>query len=207
VLVGGARRQIIDDLQVALRAAGMVPDQVVPGLLGPVNAFEMSEPELFASEVVALVEIGFRGTSITVLDSGEIKLHRVVAIGGDRLTSGLAGIMKISYPEAENIKVGMPQEVQSNLEEILCPLGRELRASLDFFENQHDRVVSQVFVSGGSARCDLVVQALHTELAVPCKAWLPTRALQLNLPPDKTAEVELVAPQLTVAVGAAIASF
>ena len=115
--------------------------------------------------------------------------------------------MQISYTEAENIKVGMPQEVQSNLEEILCPLGRELRASLDFFENQHDRIVSQVFVSGGSARSELVVQALQTELSVPCKAWLPTRALQLGLPPEKSSELEQVAPQLTVAVGAAIASF
>jgi type IV pilus assembly protein PilM len=207
MFVGAARRQLIEDLQTAIKDAGMVPDQVVPGLVGPLNAFELSEPELFGRETVALVEVGFRCTSITILDCGEIWLHRVVAIGGDRLTAGLADTMKISYTEAESIKVGMPLEVQANLEAMLSPLGRELRASIDFYEHQHDRTVSQVFISGGSARCEVVVQALQTELMVPCKSWLPTRALNLNLPPEKMAEVEQLAPQLSVAVGAALASF
>lgn len=207
MFVGAARRQLIEDLQTAIRGAGMVPDQVVPGLLGPLNAFELAEPEVFGREIVALVEVGFRCTSITILDCGEIRLHRVVAIGGDRLTTGLADTMKITYTEAESIKVGMPQEVQANLEAMLSPLGRELRASIDFCEHQHDRTVSQVFISGGSARSDIIVQALQTELLVPCKAWLPTRALTLSLPPEKLAEVEQLAPQLSVAVGAALVSF
>lgn len=207
MFVGGARRQLVEDLQTAIKEADMVPDMVVPGLVGPLNAFEFSEPETFGRETVALVEVGFRSTTITILDCGEIRLHRVVALGGDRLTTGLAETMKISYTEAENIKVGMPQEVQADLEAMLSPLGRELRASIDFFEHQHDRTVSQVFVSGGSARSEVLVQALQAELMVPCKAWQPTRALQLNLPPEKLAEVEQVSPQLSVAVGAALASF
>ena len=44
--------------------------------------------------------------------------------------------MNISYAEAEGIKVGMPGEVQAALESQVQPLGRELRASLDFFEHQ-----------------------------------------------------------------------
>jgi type IV pilus assembly protein PilM len=207
MFVGGARRQLIEDLQAAIKSVGLVPDQIVPGLVGPLNAFELSEPEMFGRETVALVEVGFRNTTIMILDCGEVRLHRVVAIGGDRLTTGLAEMLKISYAEAENIKVGMPQEVQANLEAMLSPLGRELRASIDFYEHQHDRTVSQVFVSGGSACSEVIVQSLQTELMVPCKAWLPTRALNLNLPPEKMAEVEQLAPQLSVAVGAALMSF
>ena len=38
------------------------------------------------------------------------------------------------------LKVGMPAEVQSNLEPLLIPLGRELRASIDFFlDRAHQR--------------------------------------------------------------------
>ncbi len=136
-----------------------------------------------------------------------LMLNRVVGIGGDRLTGGLAEAMGISYTEAENIKVGMPSEVQANLEPLINPLGRELRASIDFFEHQHDKTASQVFVSGGSARSDIIIQALQTELMVPCKSWNPAKFLQLALPPEKIGEVEQVAPQLTVAIGAAIAAF
>ena len=207
VLVGGARRQLIDDLQNAVRQAGLIPDQVVPALAGPVNAFELAEPEVFTKEVVALVDIGFKNTTIVILSSGEIKLHRVVAIGGDRLTAGLAESLAIGYAEAENIKVGMATEVQSALEAQISPLGRELRASIDFFEHQHDRSVAQVFVSGGSARNELVVQSLQSELMVPCKSWSPVRSLRIELPPDRASEFEQTSPQLTVAIGAAASGF
>jgi Tfp pilus assembly PilM family ATPase len=109
--------------------------------------------------------------------------------------------------EAENIKVGMPAEVQSNLEPLINPLGRELRASIDFFEHQHDKTTSHVFVSGGSARSEVIIQALQTELMVPCKSWNPVKSLQLALPPEKMGEIEQIAPQLAVGIGAAVAAF
>ena len=207
VAVGGARRQLIDDVQAAFKAAGLIPDLVVPGVIGPVNAFELAEPDSFAKEVVALVELGFKNTTITILDGGDIMLNRVVAIGGDRLTSGLAESLNISYQEAENIKVGMPDEVAQNLEPLIHPLGRELRASMDYFENHHDKAINKVFLSGGSACGELIVQALQTELMVTCQVWAPTKYMQLMLPPEKVEEIDRVGPKLTVAIGAAAASF
>ena len=114
--------------------------------------------------------------------------------------------MNISYAEAEGIKVGMAPEVQSALEMQVLPLGRELRASLDFFEHQQDRAVSQVYVSGGSARSEMILQMLHAEMIVECKTWNPTTFLQLALPGQQSVEIEHVGSQLTVAVGAALAA-
>jgi type IV pilus assembly protein PilM len=207
VLVAGAKKQLIDDLQGAVKTSGLVADNIMPGLLGPVNAFEMAMPDVFAREVIGLVDIGFKNTTICLLQEGELILSRVVAIGGDRLTHGLAESLGISYAEAEGIKVGMPGEVQSNLEALVLPLGRELRASIDFFEHQQDKTVSQVFISGGSSRSDVLLQMLQTELMVECKPWNPLSFLQLALPPQQAAEVDHVAPQLAVAVGAGVAAF
>lgn len=207
VLVAGARKQLVDDMQTAIRTSGLMADHIVPGLLGPVNAFELAMPEIFSREVIALVDIGFKNTSICILQEGELILSRVVAIGGDRMTHGLAESLGISYAEAEGIKVGMPTEVQSNLETLILPLGRELRASIDFFEHQQDKAVSQVFISGGSARSEFIVQMLQTELMAECKSWNPLSFLELALPPQQAAEVDHVAPQLAVAVGAGLAAF
>jgi len=206
-MVGGVRQQTLDRVQAASKSAGLTVDHVLPGAVGPVNAFEMAEPESFRSEVVALVELGFKSTSITILDCGEIALNRVVAIGGDRLTSGLAESLGISYQEAENIKVGMASEVAQDLEPFIHPLGRELRASIDFFENHHDKAVGKVLLSGGSACGELIVQSLQTELLVQCQTWVPTKYLQMALPADRMGDLEQMAPKLTVAVGAAVASF
>jgi type IV pilus assembly protein PilM len=207
VLVAGAKKQLLDEMESAIKSTGLVADHVVPGLIGPVNAFELAMPEVFAREVVALVDIGFKNTTICLLQEGELILSRVVGIGGDKITNGLADSLGISYAEAEGIKVGMPTEVQSNLEALVVPLGRELRASIDFFEHQQDKAVTQVFVSGGTARSDFILETLKTELMVECKSWNPLSFLEVSLPPQQAAEIDHVAPQLTVAVGAAVAAF
>jgi type IV pilus assembly protein PilM len=162
---------------------------------------------VFQSEVLALVDLGFRSTTISILNGGELALSRVVALGGDKITAGLAESMGISYAEAEGIKVGMATEVQSVLESLLSPLGRELRASLDFFEHQQDKPVGQVFFSGGASRSVYILAALQAEMMVECKTWNTVATLQTELPPLQTAELEQVAPQLSVAIGAAMAAF
>jgi type IV pilus assembly protein PilM len=206
VLVAAARQQFVKDLVQGAKGAGLIADCIVPGLIGPVNTFEKALPEVFKKEAVALVDIGFKNSSICVLLEGELILSRVVGIGGDKLTNGVAEALSISYAEAEGIKIGMPAEVLPQLESFLIPLGRELRASIDFFEHQQDRPISQVFVTGGSARSEFIVQKLQQELMVECKVLNPTTFLQMQLPPQQTAEIEQVAPQLTVALGAALAA-
>jgi len=207
VLVAGARKQLVEDMQAAIKSTGMLADHIVPGLIGPVNAFEMAMPEVFTREVVALVDIGFKHTSICLLQQGELILSRVVAIGGDKLTTGLAESLGISYAEAEGIKVGMPSEVQAQLQSLVLPLGRELRASIDFFEHQQDKTVTHVYVGGGSSNSEFIIEALHSELMVECKTWNPLNFLQMALPPQQRGEIEHVAPQLSVAVGVALAAF
>jgi type IV pilus assembly protein PilM len=204
VLVAGAKKTLIDDLQTAIKGAGLIPTFIVPSLIGPVNAFEQAMPEIFEKEVLALVDIGFKNTTICLLQQGELILTRVVNMGGDRLTNGLAEMMNISYAEAEGIKVGMAGEVRAQLDTLVSMLGRELRASIDFFEHQQDRVVTHVFVSGGSARSDYIVQTIQGELGVECHTWNPTATLQLMLPTQQANEIEQVAPQLTVALGASL---
>jgi type IV pilus assembly protein PilM len=206
ILVGGARRQRVEDLKNACRNAGLVACQILPGMVGPLNAFEAAEPEVFAKEVVALVDLGCRHTVISMLDKGELAMNRVVQIGGEQVTAALAEAMGIVPAEAEGIKVGMASEVQPHLEMALSNLGRELRASIDFFENHHDMRVGQVFLSGSAARNEIMARILQNELTLPCKAWNPTAKLQLALPAEQRARLEEVAPELSVAVGAAVAA-
>ncbi len=204
VLVGGARRQLVQDVQNIIKEAGLVSDQIVPSLIGPVNALEHAQPEAFAKESVALVDLGFLQTTICIVDRGELKLHRTVDIGGDKVTSGIAESMNITYAEAEGIKIGMPQDVEAQLAAHLAPLGRELRASIDFFEHQQDRTVSQVFICGAAGSSETYIQILQNELMVPCKSWNPAAVFELSLAPEKMNEIEQVAPQLAVSIGAAI---
>jgi len=207
VLATAAKQQLVDDFVRATQLAGLTAECMIPGLIGPMNTFEQALPEIYAAETVALVDIGFKHTSVCVLDRGELALTRVVNIGGDKLTAGLAEALGISYAEAEGIKVGMAPEVEGPLQMQVIPLGREIRASLDFFEHQQDRPVSQVYLSGASARSEMILQILHSELLLECKTWNPTGFPQLALPGQQAVEVDQIGSQLTVAIGAALAAF
>src|ERR1019366_3541500 len=84
VLVVGARKQFVDDLVQGVKGAGLLADCILPGLIGPVNTFEKALPELFEKGVVALVDVGFKNSSICIMQEGELMLSRVVSIGSDR---------------------------------------------------------------------------------------------------------------------------
>jgi type IV pilus assembly protein PilM len=204
MLLAGAKGRSVEDLSTAIKSAGLVPDHIVPSLIGLANSFEQAVPEVHSKGVVALVDIGFKSSIICMIQEGELILSRVVNIGGDKLTQGLAELMNISYAEAEGIKIGMPTEVQSHLETLVAPLIRELRASIDFFEHQQDRTVSQIYLSGGSARSECLVETLQGGIGLECKNWNPAGTLELALAPQQATEMEQVAPQLAVAIGAAL---
>lgn len=206
VLVGGAKKQLVTELQTAAKQAGLVVDTVTTSLVGPANALELSMPDVYSKEIIAVVDFGYKNSTISIIMLGELALSRVVGYGAAKLTTGIAETLGIPTAEAEGVKLAMPQEVQEAIQPLLTPLGRELRASIDFFEHQHDKTVSQVFFSGGSAKADAIVQALQSELMVPCKNWNPTAVFNLALDPQKMSEVEQAAPQLAVAVGAALAA-
>jgi len=207
VLAAAAKQQLTHDFLQATKAAGLVGDALVPALLGPLNAFERAQPQIYEKETVAMVDVGFKHTSVCVLDRGELATNRTINIGGDQITAGLAEAMNISYAEAEGIKVGMAPEVEAALQMPVMTLGREIRASLDFFEHQQDRPVTEVYLSGGSTRSEMIVKMLHAEILADCKTWNPTSFLQLALPGQQAVEIDHVGPQLTVAIGTALAAY
>lgn len=207
VLIGGARKQIVQDLQAAMSSAGLIPEHITLSQVGLVNAAWIALPDIVRNGVVALVDIGFASSTISFLIRGEVMLSRVVAIGAQAFTHGLAEAMSISHQAAEGAILVMTDKVRAQLLGLLTPLHQELRASIDFFEDEHNQRIERVFVSGGSARSDFIIEALATGLALPVGKWDPTTTLNLKLPPQRMDEVAKDAPQLAVAIGAAMAWF
>ena len=206
-LVAAAKNQLVSEIMQATGIAGLVTDALTPSLICPLNAFEQAAPQAFANDTVALVDIGFKHSSICIVDRGIFATNRVVNIGGDHFTTGLADAKGITYAEAEGIKIGMAGEVESELQMSVLPLGREIRALLDFFEHQNDRPVSQVYFCGGTARSKNILELLRSEILVECKSWDPTNFLQLALTGQQAVEAEHVGPELTVAIGTALAAY
>ncbi len=205
-LIVAVKNQVLNDLQEAAGTAGLDIQQVTASQTGAANCFLMS-PEIWHNKVIALVDIGFGHSTISLLVNGEITLTRVVNIGADKFTTGLAEGMNITYSVADGLKQIMPEKVRAHLIPLVSPLSHELINSIHFFEQKEDKKVSEVFVSGGSARSKFIVETLQTELNLPCKSWNPAASLKSNFTSAQTIVLQEESPQLTVAIGAALTFF
>ena len=207
VLAVGAKQQFIASLKAAAAQAGFTPIQITLSQVSLINAAAIAMPAVLEKEAIALLDLGFASTTISILVAGRPVLIRVVGIGGNTVTNALMESFNITYQVAEGIKAVMPEKVQAKLENILSTLAEELRAAINSVELHQEQAISQIFVSGGQARSPLIVEILQSQLGVPCRTWDATSSVQLDLAPLKLGQVAKDAPQLTVALGAAASWF
>ncbi|MEW6159511.1 MAG: pilus assembly protein PilM [Verrucomicrobiota bacterium] len=204
VLAGGAPQSIVTAVQTACEKAGLILEELSFSQIGLANAVASTFPEATQNEVCAIVDVGFKSSTISILAKGELALTRVVTFGGDKLTASLAEAMNSNYRVAEAIKVTMPEKIQEKLGGLVSALGRELRAAIDFFEHQYELPVQVAYLSGASARSQFIVQLLERELMIPTKTWNPAGRIQHEFTPNQESEFEANKPQLGSAIGAAI---
>ncbi len=183
VLIGAASRTLVDQFENAAIAAGLVMAEVTFTQSGLINCARQTSQQLLADNAVALIDIGLRSTCITIFLNGHASLTRVIPIGGQHLTAGLAKEFSISGEMAEELKLTMSDKDFGKLEKLSQPLLDELRASIDFFEQLHERVVSHALITGGAARGEATIRLLQQGLVVPrCQMWDLAEGIVLELP-------------------------
>lgn len=199
-LVGGARRDLLDRIFKAGKAAGLRFELALPNQMAQIQAMKTPlSGDLEAA--VASLDIGLEQSSICILTSGELAQNRIVNVGGNTLTKGLAEAMKITHEAAESVKVLLPHTVDAKLENLLSPLAHELKGSIDFFEAQYEKKISVVFVSGGTARSAFILKMLEKQVQIPCKAWHLTETVTVSMAPEQTQLFQRDLPQLMAAIG------
>jgi Tfp pilus assembly PilM family ATPase len=222
VLVGGAKRETLFELRAAARRAGLVVRDITASQVGQARATTTlaefvepawplaakasrgTRPGLAEGEAVATLDVGFSHSSICILSGGDIVHSRLVTLGGDKLTRGLAEAMKVSYAAAENVKLVLLDKAGAAPNDVLSSLAGELKGSIDFFESEYGKKVGCIYVSGGSARSARIIQTLQDSIPVPLEPWKIPASLVLAVPEPQQREVQRQAPQLTVAIGAAL---
>jgi type IV pilus assembly protein PilM len=202
-LVGGLPRPHITHIHQALEAA----NTNVHGLqLAPVslfNAFEFAQPELFAQHGFLLVDIGFASSTMILGAKRELVLVRTVDVGGQSIVEAL---MALSGESREAVLIALEQEDEvmvENARMALMNLTREVSSSIGFFEARREESISQIFVSGGTAKSKTLLKVMGEELHLPCKSWNALEACEVNLPASKRETFADDALDLHVACGAA----
>jgi type IV pilus assembly protein PilM len=212
MLVAVKREKILNHTS-ALTQANKTPRVVDYDGFAMFNAFEANY-DLSPETIVALLNIGASITNIVVGRGATPLFARDVSVGGNQYTDTLQKELDLNYEEAEQLKQG--QEVGSITREQKIPhlrsvseiLMLEVQKTFDFFrQTPLAENAQQIYLAGGTAKIEGLVEQLKEEFHVPVEIIDPFRKVKVDPQKFDGAYLQDIAPCLCVAMGLALRSF
>lgn len=202
-LVGGLRREMVKQISEAISKTRLSAEIFQVGPICSFNAFEFAYPEIFANEAFLLLDMGHLQSTVLIGSKSELVLARSIEYGGKNLNQALTADGSLERGAAW----GMIQQGDEAMTEIcrnsLSRLATEVRNSIGFFEGQREESINRVFVSGGLARAEAVLQMLSDELGLACEVWDPLETCEVAVPTAKRQVLPDEFVSLNIACGAA----
>jgi Tfp pilus assembly PilM family ATPase len=202
-LVGGMLRETVKQVFEAASKIRVAPKILQLAPVCSFNAFEIAYPEIFNNEAFLLFDMGHLQSTVLVGSRGELVLVRSIEAGGKAVTEALTAegaIEKESVWKMIEQGDGTMSEICRNS---LGRLATEVRNSIGFFEGQREEGINRIFVSGGLARVETILQTLSDDLCLPCEIWDPLETCEVALPAAKRQILADNFVSLNVACGAA----
>ncbi len=202
-LVGGMLRQTVKQISEAMSKTRISADILQLAPVCSFNAFEFAYPEIFHNDAFLLLDMGHAQSTMLMGSKGELVLARSVDSGGKALRQALTvdGVLD------KNAAWTLLQQGDPGMAEIcrvaLARLVTEVRNSIGFFEGQREESINRIFVSGGLARVEAILQTLSDELGLPCEIWDALETCEVELPPAKREALPHEFVSLNVACGVA----
>ena len=202
-LVGGMLRSQVKQISAAANKLRVSPEVLQLAPVCSFNAFEFSYPDVFTNDAFLLLDMGHLQSTVLIGTRGELVLVRSIDYGGKALMQALTAEDALDADAAWL----MVQQGDEGMTEIcrnsLARLAMEVRNSIGFIEGQREEQINRIFVSGGLARAEAVLQSLSDELGLPCEIWDPLETCELALPAAKRQSLPNEFVSLNVACGAA----
>ena len=186
VLLVAAKKEVLNELLGVVRAATLVPVAVDVDGFALGSAFELyATSGATAGElagVKALVDVGASKTSVNILEDGNSSFSREIYLAGKDFTDAVSRRLGVEQQEGDRIKqdsAGDDGEVRDCLSPVVGDLVAEVHASVDYFENHHDRVVDSVWISGGSTHLPGLSDAFEQTFCREVKEWNPLEGIAM----------------------------
>lgn len=140
-----------------------------------------------------IVDIGGMKTIISMVENGKVYFRREVLVGGDAITEAMMGVtmsekgrIELSREDAENMKMegGIPQDIKifSRIRPVLEKLTTQIRASLEYCENQFSCVVfKKIILAGNGSKLKGLAEYLHREAGVEVETILEENSGAIGL--------------------------
>jgi type IV pilus assembly protein PilM len=212
ILVAVKREKILNHTNV-LSQAGKIPTVVDYDGFAVYNAFEANY-QIPTDQMAALLNIGASIMNIVIGRGSNPLFTRDVSVGGNQYTDTLQKELDLSYEDAEKLKQGF--EVANVTQDQKLPhlrsvseiLMLEIQKTFDFFrQTTSTENIQHVYISGGTAKIEGLVDQLKAELNIPVEIINPFQRVVVDGKKFDLGYVEEIAPRMSVAVGLALRSF
>jgi type IV pilus assembly protein PilM len=208
VLLAAAKKDIVGSYAETLRGAGLLPVVVDVDYFALDNLYDLNY-EPIADQVVALVNIGARYSSINILKSGRTTFTGDVPVGGRDITEALTRDLGISAEEAERLKTGKggafdAEQLTTALSPAVDALIEEIHYALSFFWTAAtDERIDVLYLSGGAAQTPELAQRLAERIEAPVEVTDPFTHVAIGAELDG-AGLQRRASEFAVALGLAV---
>lgn len=209
VLLVAVKKTLVEEQAGLLVELGLAPTAIDVDAFAIGNAYELNEslsPGIEEEKTVGLVDIGANKTCINILRNNISLFAREIYLGGNDFSNAITRRMGVEAYEAESLKRD-PQDREAEVQEAIAPviedLGNEINLSFDFFENQYDGQVSQVFLSGGGSMLPSLEEEFESVFERRTRIWNPIEGLKIKSDNVDIDSLNKFAQQLAVSVGLA----
>ncbi|MEO5719867.1 MAG: pilus assembly protein PilM [Chthoniobacterales bacterium] len=202
-LVGGMLRPVVKQITEATAKAKVAADILQLAPICSFNAFEFAYPEIYSKDTFLLLDMGHLQSTVMIGSKKELVLIRSIDYGGKHLTQALTADGALDADAAQLLMREGDAGIADICRGSLSRLANEVRNSIGFFEGQREESIHRIFVSGGLARTETILQMLSDELGLPCEIWDPLETCEVALPAAKRQALPSEFVSLNVACGAA----
>jgi len=210
VLLVASKKEVIESYVGAVRKAGLEVAIVDVDSFALETMYEENY-DFALDDVVVLVNIGASMTNINVLKAGGSIFTRDFSMGGYTVTENLQEKLKVSFEEAERVKLGaakgngQPDNLQEDLTSCAEPLLLEVERSVDYFKSTYPgKYIKQVLLCGGGAKLAGLDRALTERLNIDAEIVNPFKKISYDRKAFSPADIENIGPQAAVGVGLAL---
>jgi type IV pilus assembly protein PilM len=185
VLLVAVKNEIVSSFVSAIEQAGLEPAIADVDYFALENMFELNYPEE-KDKTVALVNIGSRFSSVSIMSGGESLFSGDVGVGGRLYTDTLCETLGMQPAQAEQVKAGVALEgfdenlVHETRDRTTEHLASELHRQIGFFWNAAatDKSIEAIYLCGGASQVPGLVEELNSKTGMTCSLMKTFRGVE-----------------------------
>ena len=209
IVIVAAKKEIVNSYLDAVTVSGQNVDilDVAPFVLETLYGINY---EFDNEEIVVLINIGANTTGINVVKGGVSVFTRDFALAGNSITEAIQEKNKVTFEEAEKLKVGgLPEgsegdnlDLKNNILQFAQPICMEIERSIDYFRSTFGgEDIKQILLAGGSARIPNLAKHLSEMLNVKTEVMDPFLKINYNKRNIDIKNLENIKPVAAAAIG------